>query len=140
MNRRTLFHRTDDKKNLKLDDLSNFGPKELTDTLTVKMGKGTRTTERACDCTPRDGLETPTFPSARLGPRPARPLWAPTPAPHACSTRHAVLRDGLFLGLEVWQLDEEVWQLDAVPVVFPMHPIAIARKTLRIAVLWGNFG
>jgi hypothetical protein len=43
-----------------------------------------------------EGFEPAAFRTARLGPRPARPSCAPTaerpPAPHACSTRRAVLR------------------------------------------------
>jgi hypothetical protein len=43
-----------------------------------------------------EGFEPAAFRTARLGPRPARPSCAPSaerpPAPHACSTRFAVLR------------------------------------------------
>ena len=44
---------------------------------------------------PQQEFEPRTSCTSRPGPRPARPSWAPTaerPAPHACSTRLAVLR------------------------------------------------
>jgi len=55
-----------------------------------------------------EGFDPPAFPSARLGPRPARPSCAPTAVSAPCPSRllhPARCAQGLFLGLEVWRLD-----------------------------------